>query len=153
MRHILPGLLVGLVFGAGLALSGMMDPARVLGFLDVAGAWDPTLAFVLSGALLPSALSYALVRRMRRPLLAEEFCIPQNRIVETRLLAGATLFGLGWGLVGLCPGPAIAGLVLGKWQLWLFVAAMIAGMWFQRLYADLRDRSTLKQQDETACPT
>ena len=144
MRHILPGLLVGLLFGAGLALSGMIDPARVLGFLDVAGAWDPTLALVLGGALLPSALSYALVRRMKRPLMAGEFCIPQNRAVETRLLAGAALFGAGWGLVGLCPGPAIAGLVLGQWPAWLFVAAMIAGMWLQRLFADRRDHRTLQ---------
>lgn len=144
MRHILPGLFVGLLFGAGLALSGMINPARVLGFLDVAGSWDPTLAFVLGGALLPSALSYALIRRMKRPVMADEFCIPKNRTVEIRLLAGAAIFGVGWGLVGLCPGPAIAGMVLGKWEIWLFVAAMIAGMWLQRLYADLRDRGALQ---------
>jgi hypothetical protein len=122
----------------------MINPARVLGFLDVAGAWDPTLAFVLGGALLPSALSYALVRRMKRPVMAEEFCIPQNRTIEKRLLAGGAIFGIGWGLVGLCPGPAIAGLVLGKWEVWLFVAAMIAGMWLQRMYADLRDSGNLQ---------
>lgn len=144
MRHILPGLFAGLLFGAGLALSGMINPARVLGFLDVAGAWDPTLAFVLGGALLPSALSYALIRRMKRPVMAEEFCIPQNRTIEKRLLAGGAIFGIGWGLVGLCPGPAIAGLVLGKWEVWLFVAAMIAGMWIQRMYADLRDSGNLQ---------
>jgi uncharacterized membrane protein YedE/YeeE len=139
MRRFLPGLLVGLLFGAGLALSGMIDPARVLGFLDVAGTWNPALAFVLGTALIPSAIAYALVRRMRRPLLAEEFCIPQNRTIERRLIVGAGLFGVGWGLVGLCPGPAIAGLVLGHWQSWLFVAAMLAGMWLQRVYADARD--------------
>ena len=144
MRHILPGSLVGLLFGAGLALSGMINPARVLGFLDVAGAWDPTLAFVLGGALIPSTLSYMLVRRMKRPVMADEFCIPKNRTIEKRLLAGAAMFGIGWGLVGLCPGPAIAGMVLGKWEIWLFVAAMIAGMWLQRLYADLRDRRTFQ---------
>jgi uncharacterized membrane protein YedE/YeeE len=144
MRHILPGLFVGLLFGAGLALSGMINPARVLGFLDVAGAWDPTLAIVFAGALLPSTLSYAIVRRMKRPVMADEFCIPQNRTIERRLLAGAAMFGIGWGLVGLCPGPAIAGMVLGKWEVWLFVVAMIAGMWLQRLYADLRDRGTLQ---------
>jgi uncharacterized membrane protein YedE/YeeE len=143
MRHILPGLSVGLLFGAGLALSGMINPARVLGFLDVAGAWDPTLAFVLGGALLPSALSYVLVRSMKRPVMADEFCIPQNRTVETRMLAGAAMFGIGWGIVGLCPGPAIAGLVLGKWEIWVFVAAMIAGMWAQRQYADFRARGIL----------
>ena len=144
MRHILPGLFVGLLFGAGLALSGMINPARVLGFLDLAGSWDPTLAFVLGGALVPSALSYALIRRMKRPVMADEFCIPKNRTVEIRLLAGAAMFGVGWGLVGLCPGPAIAGMVLGKWEIWLFVAAMITGMWMQRLYAELRDRDTLQ---------
>lgn len=140
MRLVLPGLIVGLLFGAGLALSGMVDPARVLGFLDLAGPWNPALAFVLSAALLPPGLAYALLRRMKRPLLAQEFCIPENRSIDRRLLAGAALFGVGWGLVGLCPGPAIAGLALGHWQNWLFVAAMTVGMWVQRLYADLRDR-------------
>jgi uncharacterized membrane protein YedE/YeeE len=122
----------------------MVNPARVLGFLDLAGVWDPTLAFVVGAALVPSALAYMLVRRMKRPLMAEEFCIPQNRAIESRLIAGALLFGIGWGLVGLCPGPAIAGLVLGKWQIWLFVGAMVAGMFLQRVYADLRDRHVVQ---------
>ena len=143
MRHVLPGLLVGLLFGAGLALSGMVNPSDVLGFLDLAGNWDPALALVLASALLPSALAYALVRKMEEPLMAEEFCIPQNRTIESQLLAGAALFGIGWGLVGLCPGPAIAGLAFGKWQSWLFLAAMIAGMWLQRFLADLRDQRPL----------
>ena len=143
MRDILPGILIGLLFGAGLALSGMIDPQRVLGFLDIAGAWDSRLAFVLAASLVPSALAYALVRRMKRPIMAEEFCIPQQRKIDSRLLGGAALFGVGWGLVGLCPGPAIGGLVLGQWQSWVFVAAMVAGMWLQRLHADLRDRRTL----------
>ena len=132
MRHIFPGAILGLLFGAGLALSGMVNPARVLGFLDLAGAWDPTLAFVLAAALLPSALAYAVVRRMKRPIMADQFCIPQNRAIDPRLLTGAALFGLGWGLVGLCPGPAITGLIYGKWESWLFVAAMLAGMWSDR---------------------
>ena len=140
MRNLVPGLLVGLLFGAGLALSGMVDPTRVRGFLDLAGRWDPTLAFVLMAALLPSALAYALVRKMKQPVMAEAFCIPQNRAIEGRLVAGAALFGIGWGLVGLCPGPAIAGLAFGNWQSWLFVAAMIAGLWLQRLHANLRGR-------------
>ena len=139
MRHGVPGLLVGLLFGAGLALSGMVNPARVLGFLDVAGAWDPTLAIVLFAALIPSAAAYAVSRRMQRPVMADEFCIPQTREIEPRLIGGAALFGIGWGLVGLCPGPAIAGLVFGRSESWLFVLSMIVGMWIQRLYADLRD--------------
>lgn len=127
MRRFLPGLIVGLIFAAGLALSDMINPARVLAFLDPFGAWDPTLAFVMAGALLPSGLGYAIVRRMKAPLMAEQFCIPANRVVEARLLAGAALFGVGWGLVGFCPGPAIAALAF-SWQAWVFSAAMAAGM-------------------------
>ena len=127
MRTFLPGLIVGLVFGAGLALSDMINPARVLAFLDPLGDWDPTLALVMAGALIPSALGYVLVRRMKAPLMAEQFCIPANRVVERRLLAGAVLFGVGWGLVGFCPGPAIAALAF-TWQAWVFAAAMAAGM-------------------------
>lgn len=149
MRHVLPGLIVGLLFGAGLAVSGMVDPARVLGFLDVAGAWDPTLAFVLAAAVAPSAIAYAIVRRMKRPVIAEEFCIPQNREVEGRLLTGAAMFGIGWGLAGLCPGPAIAGLVYGYSESWIFVGAMLAGMVLQRLYADLRDGRPLQLAGST----
>ena len=140
MRHALPGLLVGFLFGAGLALSDMINPARVLAFLDFAGAWDPTLAFVMVAALIPSAAGYVIVRRMPRPVMAEEFCIPQNRIVDSDLIAGATLFGAGWGLVGICPGPAIAGLAFGLWQSWLFAAAMVAGMALHRLFATRRAR-------------
>jgi uncharacterized membrane protein YedE/YeeE len=136
MRHFLPGLLAGLLFGAGLAVSDMINPARVLAFLDVAGAWDPSLAFVMAGALLPSGLAYLVVRRMERPLMAAEFRIPQNRIVDRRLLGGAALFGIGWGMVGLCPGPAVAALGLGLWQPWLFGAAMAAGMLVHRLFAE-----------------
>lgn len=150
MRHALPGLIVGVLFGAGLALSGMTNPARVLGFLDVAGRWDPTLIFVLGAALVPSALAYAFVRRMERPVMAEEFCIPQNRTVERQLLAGATLFGIGWGLVGLCPGPAIAGLAFGYWQTWLFAAALVAGMRLHRLYADVRDGRAVQSRGLTS---
>lgn len=128
MRNILPGLVVGLIFGAGLALSDMVNPARVQAFLDVAGAWDPTLAFVMGAAILPSAIAYLIRRRMDRPLLEGRFSIPESRTLDRPLLLGAALFGIGWGLVGFCPGPALAGLVLGAWQPWLFVAAMLAGM-------------------------
>jgi uncharacterized protein len=115
MRNLFPGLIAGIVFGAGLALSDMVNPARVQAFLDVAGAWDPTLMFVMAAALVPSSIAYLVRRRMTRPL-------------DRRLLIGAGMFGIGWGLAGLCPGPAVAGLVLGAWQPWLFVGAMLAGM-------------------------
>ena len=133
MRRILSGLIVGILFGAGLALSDMINPARVLAFLDITGQWDPTLAYVMGGALVPSAIGYWAVRSMARPIMAEEFCIPQNRNLDRNLLAGAALFGAGWGLVGLCPGPAIAGLAFGLWQLWLFTVAMLIGMIIHRV--------------------
>ena len=133
MRGWLPALMVGLLFGAGLALADMVNPARVQAFLDVAGAWDPTLAFVMGAALVPSAAAYWIRRRMDRPLLAEGFAIPENRSLDRRLLGGAALFGIGWGLAGFCPGPALASLVFGAWQPWLFVAAMLAGMFAHRI--------------------
>lgn len=133
MAKILPGLLVGIIFGVGLALSDMVNPARVQAFLDVAGEWDPSLAFVMGAALVPSAIAYLVRSRMDRPLLDSRFFIPENRTPDRRLILGAGLFGIGWGLVGLCPGPAIAGLVFGAWQPWLFVAAMLAGMGLHRI--------------------
>jgi len=128
MGRILPGLVVGLIFGAGLTLSDMVNPARVHAFLDVAGAWDPTLLFVLGAAILPSAIAYLIRRRMGRPLIESAFSLPESRSLDRPLLLGASLFGIGWGLVGFCPGPALAGLVLGTWQPFAFVAAMLAGM-------------------------
>ena len=133
MRNFLPGLIAGLVFGAGLALSDMVNPARVQNFLDVAGDWDPTLALVMGAALVPSAIAYLIHRRMDRPLLEPRFSIPESRLLDRPLLLGAALFGIGWGLVGFCPGPALASLVLGAWQPWLFVSAMVAGMAMHRL--------------------
>jgi uncharacterized membrane protein YedE/YeeE len=129
MRNLVAALLTGIIFGAGLALSDMVNPARVLAFLDLFGAWDPTLAYVMGGALIPSAIAYLKIRRMRRPLLDSAFHIPENRTVDRQLLAGGAIFGIGWGLVGYCPGPALAGLVLGAWQTWVFAGAMVAGMW------------------------
>ena len=135
MREPLPALLIGTVFGAGLALSDMINPARAQAFLDIAGAWDPTLLFVMAAALVPSALAYLVRRRMDRPLLAARFYIPGNRALDRQLLIGAALFGIGWGLVGFCPGTAIAGLMLRDWQPWLFVAAMLVGMALHRFTA------------------
>jgi len=132
MRVALSALAAGLLFGAGLALSDMINPARVLAFLDVAGRWDPTLAFVMAGAVLASAIGYFASRRLRAPLLEKSFFIPEARQLDRQLIGGATLFGIGWGLVGFCPGPAIAGLVFGLWQPWLFVAAMSIGMLLQQ---------------------
>jgi len=118
----------GLVFGLGLAVSGMMNPARVIGFLDVAGDWDPTLAFVMGGALLVAVPAYRFIPRRGRPLLEEEFSLPEKKAIDTPLVGGSALFGVGWGLVGFCPGPAIAALGTGFVPVFAFVAAMLAGM-------------------------
>ena len=126
--RIFIAILCGLLFGAGMIISDMVNPARVLAFLDVTGDWDPSLAFVMGGALLPSGLAYLIHRRMHAPVLAEEFNVPTSRIIDRPLVGGAILFGLGWGLVGLCPGPALAALTTGTWQALVFVAAMLAGM-------------------------
>ncbi len=133
MSRLFPAMLAGLIFGAGLVVSDMINPRRVLAFLDPAGAWDPTLAFVMAGALVPSAIAYLIRRRIREPLFDAAFHIPTTRDLDWRLLIGAALFGGGWGLAGFCPGPAVAALALGGWQPWLFVAAMIAGMLLHRL--------------------
>ncbi|AWN35849.1 YeeE/YedE family protein [Methylobacterium radiodurans] len=121
-------LAAGLLFGLGLALSGMLDPARVRGFLDVGGAWDPSLVFVLGGAVSVSALGYALSRRLARPALARTFDLPTSRRIDLPLVLGAALFGIGWGLSGFCPGPAVAALSTGAAPVLVFVAAMLVGM-------------------------
>ena len=124
----LVALLCGVVFGVGLAISGMTNPAKVLGFLDVAGNWDPTLAFVMGGALAVSSVGFAIARRSLRPWLAETFAIPTRSDLDARLIGGAALFGIGWGLVGLCPGPALANLARGSPQVYIFVGAMLVGV-------------------------
>jgi uncharacterized membrane protein YedE/YeeE len=131
-RQILVALGAGLLFGAGLAVAGMVDPQRVLGFLDLFGAWDPTLAFVMGGAMLPMAIAWRVQKRMAAPLAAEAFSVPDRRDIDRRLVVGSALFGAGWGLAGLCPGPAIADLVLAPGPAAVFVAAMAAGMFAAR---------------------
>lgn len=119
----------GLLFGLGLSLGGMTQPAVVLGFLDIFGAWDPRLVFVMAGAVLTTAVGYRLVLRRPRPLLAERFQWPTLRRIDARLVGGAALFGIGWGIAGYCPGPALASLGAGVPALLVLVACMIAGWW------------------------
>lgn len=119
---------VALLFGAGLAVSRMIDPVVVLGFLDIAGDWNPTLFFVFAGAVVAAAPGFAYARRRAKPVLREEFHIPTRRDPDARLIGGAIVFGAGWGLAGICPGPALAGLSTGMWQFAVFVGAMLAGM-------------------------
>ncbi|MGV7123419.1 DUF6691 family protein [Sphingopyxis sp. 550A] len=133
MIRPIAALVAGTVFGAGLAVSGMVDPQRVRAFLDVFGPWDPTLAFVMGGALLPMALAWLIQRRLARPAFADAFDLPATKGIDPRLASGAALFGIGWGLSGLCPGPAIAGLALAPMDAALAVLAIIAGMALHRM--------------------
>ena len=119
---------VGLLFGLGLLVSGMADPAKVLAFLDVTGRWDPSLALVMAGAVAVSATGYLVARRRGRPLLASGLEIPTRRDLDPRLIAGAAVFGIGWGLAGLCPGPALTLLTVAPTQAVTFDVAMVAGM-------------------------
>lgn len=128
LRRLLPPLVSGLLFGAGLTVGGMVDPARVRGFLDISGAWDPTLAFVMGGAVAVMAVAWLIQRRMARPIFAEKFSLPERQDLDPALIGGAALFGIGWGLAGICPGPAIASLVLVPTKVLPFVIAMVAGM-------------------------
>jgi uncharacterized membrane protein YedE/YeeE len=128
MPLILSAFASGLLFGLGLIVSQMVNPAKVLAFLDVFGDWDPSLAFVMGSAVGVSALGYRLAKRRGVPVLAPRLDIPTRRDLDPRLIGGAALFGVGWGLVGLCPGPALTALTYGPWSVFIFVAAMSAGM-------------------------
>ena len=132
-RRLVPALAAGLLFGAGLTISGMTDPQRVRGFLDLIGRWDPTLAFVMGGAVMVMAVAWRLRSRMGQPLFAEKFALPDRSDLDARLILGSALFGVGWGLAGLCPGPAIASLALAPAAVLPFVVAMLAGMAIHRL--------------------
>jgi uncharacterized membrane protein YedE/YeeE len=133
LATLFSALATGLVFGTGIALSGMMDPAKVLNFFDIAGSWDPSLAFVMGGALLVTAPGYRLAWRRAAPLFAERFQVPAAGAIDLKLVAGAALFGVGWGIAGFCPGAAIPALGLGRWEAALFLAAVIAGLALRRL--------------------
>ena len=126
-------LFTGLVFGIGIAISGMMDPAKVLNFFDVAGTWDPSLAFVMGGALLVTFIGYRLVWRRSKPLFDDRFQVPKTTVIDARLIGGSALFGIGWGIAGFCPGAAIPALGTGRWEVALFLAAVIAGLFIRRL--------------------
>ena len=124
----LTAFLAGLVFGLGLLLAGMANPAKVLGFLDLAGAWDPSLALVMVAAIGVALLPLTWAKRRSRSLLGAPMQLPVKRELDRRLIGGSLLFGIGWGITGICPGPAVAILLTGHWQVLLFVAAMLAGM-------------------------
>ena len=126
-------LIAGLVFGAGISVSGMMDPAKVLNFFDLAGHWDPSLAFVMMGALLVTFIGYRLVWRREAPVFGGRFMMPENSVIDRRLIGGSALFGIGWGIAGFCPGAAIPALGTGRWEVALFLAAVVGGFALRKI--------------------
>lgn len=146
MPAILSAFVSGLLFSLGLIVSQMVNPAKVLGFLDIFGNWDPSLAFVMGGAVAMSALGTVIARRRGVPVLARRLETPTRRDLDPRLIGGAALFGIGWGLVGLCPGPALTALTFGPWQVPVFVAAMIAGMALFRIVPADWPQATLRRE-------
>ena len=144
MKQVLLSGVAGCVFGAGLVLSGMTQPTKVLGFLDVFGAWDPTLAFVMAAAVAVHLPCYRFIVPRSRPLLAEAFAIPARRDIDARLLLGAALFGVGWGLSGYCPGPSLVALAAAQHGALAFVLAFLVGtalaMWLERWSAGSGER-------------
>jgi uncharacterized membrane protein YedE/YeeE len=141
---------VGLVFGFGLLLSGMSDPAKVLNFLDLGGIasgnWDPSLAFVMAGAVAVTFVGFRFVLQRSRPLFAERFHLPTKRELDLRIVAGPAIFGVGWGLAGFCPGPALTALGFGSRAAFIFVAAMLTGMWLACFLSRLPSLSRVATQ-------
>ena len=136
-KQSLASLLLGALFGVGLMVSGMMQPQKVQDFLDFTGSWDPSLALVMGGAFLVSALAFPLIVRRKVPLIGHKFHLPTARDLDAKLIVGSALFGIGWGLGGFCPGPAIVGVATGSTSALLFALAMLVGMALHRTYHDL----------------
>jgi uncharacterized membrane protein YedE/YeeE len=128
MTDILAGVVAGFIFGLGLCLSGLADPSVVQGFLDVAGAWNPALLFVMGAGVTVTLIGYPLIFRRGRPLWAPRFNLPTSTAIDTSLISGAVIFGVGWGLAGYCPGPAVVSLASGRTEVFVFVTAMVTGM-------------------------
>jgi uncharacterized protein len=143
----LVALFAGLIFGVGLIVSGMANPAKVLGFLDLAGKWDPSLAFVMAGAVAVATLGFALARRRERSFSGAPMRLPTATRIDRRLLAGSAVFGAGWGLAGFCPGPALVSAGAGEAKAILFVAAMLAGM---AIFSALERRAARKAMNQAA---
>lgn len=134
----LVNLVLGLLFGAGLVVSGMADPAKILNFLDLFGTWDPSLIFVMGGAVVVAFVGFRLVLRRDAPIAGKTFHLPTRKDIDARVIVGPAIFGIGWGLGGFCPGPALTAIGLGATGALAFVPSMIAGMWGARLLAEKR---------------
>ena len=141
---VFSSLLAGLVFGLGLIVSGMANPAKVLGFLDLGGAWDPSLAFVMAGAIAVSAVAFAVAKKRTRSFLGATMKLPTSRDIDPRLVVGSVIFGIGWGVAGFCPGPGLVALGMGEVKALVFVAAMLAGMGLFELIERRRQTLSLR---------
>lgn len=150
MSRIIAALLSGTIFGLGLAISGMANPAKVVGFLDFAGNWDPTLILVMGGALLVTIPTFRFILARPRPVLDTSFALPTKTSIDARLLGGAALFGIGWGLSGFCPGPAVVSLTTGLTPVFVFFAAMLSGM---ALYRWIFERPSFASRGDTPSQT
>lgn len=140
--RILLTLLTGIVFGSGISISGMIDPAKVLNFFDIFGSWDPSLAFVMGGALIITFFGYRWVWRMAKPLHADRFQVPTSTHIDANLVGGSALFGIGWGIAGFCPGAVLPAVGTGRWEAVLFVAAVIGGIFVRRF---VKNRPTMSE--------
>lgn len=135
--------LIGLIFGVGISVSGMANPAKVLNFFDIAGAWDPSLAFVMGGALIVTFIGYRVVLKRPAPLMSDVFQVPTRRDLDLPLIGGSAVFGIGWGIAGFCPGGALPALGTGRGEVFIFVAALLAGILAAKaIQAALRSRKT-----------
>ena len=133
MPKLISALIIGAIFGIGIAISGMANPAKVINFFDIAGTWDPSLIFVMGGALITTAIGYRIVfGKQKTPLFEPSFLVPTSRTIDARLVAGSSVFGIGWGIAGFCPGGAIPALGLGYSETLIFVGAMIVGIYLAR---------------------
>lgn len=130
---LLFALLTGLIFGIGISVSGMIDPAKVLNFFDIAGTWDPSLAFVMGGALVVTFVGYRLVWQRSEPLFEQQFQTPTATHIDAKLIGGSAIFGIGWGIAGFCPGAALPALGTGSWEVLLFLGAVSIGFYLRRI--------------------
>lgn len=138
---LLFALITGVIFGIGIAISGMMDPAKVLNFFDIAGTWDPSLAFVMGGALIVTFFGYRLAWKRSAPLYDGQFQIPTNTVIDMKLISGSALFGIGWGIAGFCPGAALPALGTGRWEVMLFLVSVALGFALHKFMRELTSKN------------
>jgi len=139
--RILAAYLIGLIFGVGISIGGMANPAKVLNFFDVAGTWDPSLIFVMGGALITTFIGFKLVFGRSAPIMEDSFQVPANRTIDLKLVGGSAVFGIGWGIAGFCPGGALPALGTGRWEVIVFVLALLAGIFLAKFIQSMGARS------------